>query len=601
MLRSVSGTNISFSRLFNITINGKSYEAKQGQSVLDICLANGIQVPCGCRSFYYDGQDCGLCKVLVNGKIVQNACKTLVYKGLDIKTHTPEVVKAFNESVEKLKNSKEFKSKPDFYQEEGKRNLEIMQFSMNHPNEKPPYQDRSNLWLVLDPQKCTKCGKCVSACPNGSLMLAPYVQATGNNGLFHTQCNLCGRCIEVCPEKAIMPVSTLPSIEDALKKTDIQKVAIIDYPLLINIERKLELPQGSLTPQKMALALKQLGFTLVVEAESGTDIALFEEVLTLTEHIKEHVPMISSFCPAAARTVMQRNLNSEKVLSSVLSPSFIAALMTKQKPSTLTFSFTMCEAKKQEVTRYQNTRLGYVDAALTIDELITMLQNAKIDFNKIQTNHLLPNSSKLAIQANTAKGWCEAVIEILSKEIMKAEVKKTYEKLSDNAEIIKLEYPSLGAGVGFRFGIASGTNGLFTVVGKGYNDLLYITFTECEGGCLNGIRGTKNEKEKKEELLKLIQNTSEIEAPMQNPLLKNLYTNVFKTPGSSKNFIHTVSLTNPVPENQNPQQQTQTQQQIQQPQTNQQNQQQPKLSSIQQLLKQKQDEMNKQTTKKLIY
>lgn len=50
----------------------------------------------------------------------------------------------------------------------------------------------------IDTEKCSRCGKCLTECPDFSLD-----EAALERGKPHISCHLCGKCIDLCPDKAI--------------------------------------------------------------------------------------------------------------------------------------------------------------------------------------------------------------------------------------------------------------------------------------------------------------------------------------------------------------------------------------------------------------
>lgn len=50
----------------------------------------------------------------------------------------------------------------------------------------------------IDTEKCSRCGKCLTECPDFSLDAASL-----ERGKPHMSCHLCGKCVDLCPDKAI--------------------------------------------------------------------------------------------------------------------------------------------------------------------------------------------------------------------------------------------------------------------------------------------------------------------------------------------------------------------------------------------------------------
>ncbi|EAY12287.1 Iron only hydrogenase large subunit, C-terminal domain containing protein [Trichomonas vaginalis G3] len=535
MLSCLSRAN-SFSRHFEITIDGKKYEAFQGETIQNVCSRNHIQVPRACHSYYYKGDECGLCKVLVNGTSLQNACKTLVYKGLDVKTRSPEVIKNFPEAMKKFKEFDDFKLIGSDIMPHVTATLNNMEQCMANPDKPSNLIDDTAIGLKIDPHKCTKCNKCVPICPSKSLVLAPYIQAFGNNGLVHAFCNNCGKCAEVCDSKAITYTNHVTELGDVLAIKDMKKVAIIDLSVCINLERMLKLPRGSLTVTKLGTALLKGGFDLVFDAAIGSDIAILEEAQILANHVMDRVPLVSAWCLSSYQTILTHMPEAQKILSSVISPPLISGFLTKSAPKTLSVSFTNCIAHKVELAHYNGSHLQYNNMALSVEELANFLEQKKIDLKTIQDKPHQAAASRAGILSSTAEGWTDAIIEVFTrKHLNMTEVKKDIEIFSNLAKIIKIE---IKPGTTMRFGIAYGLQGLQQLLSRPYPDLLYICVAECEGGCLNGICGSKGDKLLKENILKDHAHKSPFKSPLDNPLIQRLYKLDFAKPEDVFLWIH---------------------------------------------------------------
>jgi Fe-S-cluster-containing hydrogenase component 2 len=64
--------------------------------------------------------------------------------------------------------------------------------------------------VVIHAEKCTGCGECLDACPEGALYLVED-KALVDEAL----CSECEACLSACPEEAILPVVEIPEEEPA--------------------------------------------------------------------------------------------------------------------------------------------------------------------------------------------------------------------------------------------------------------------------------------------------------------------------------------------------------------------------------------------------
>lgn len=67
--------------------------------------------------------------------------------------------------------------------------------------------------LSYDVQKCTACGACVRACPNGC-----HTVEGGAHRLEREACILCGKCVRACPNGALSQIGEAMGVEEVFAK-----------------------------------------------------------------------------------------------------------------------------------------------------------------------------------------------------------------------------------------------------------------------------------------------------------------------------------------------------------------------------------------------
>ncbi len=204
-----------------VEIDGNSYEALRGSTILEIAKANGIYIPTLCyeeRLSPYGA--CRLCLVEVEGaRGLLPACHAQADDGMVIHTTSEQIERIRKTLVELLLSD----HPQDCMTCESSGSCTLQDLAYEYGVKEPRFQGEQHDYAVLaenpcierDYNKCVLCGRCIRICRE--------VQGVGvydfvNRGfsaipgtpydlpLQETPCEFCGQCISTCPTGALTPL-----------------------------------------------------------------------------------------------------------------------------------------------------------------------------------------------------------------------------------------------------------------------------------------------------------------------------------------------------------------------------------------------------------
>lgn len=504
---------------FQIEINNKKLEAKQGETILDVLNRNGIKVPtlCHMKDMIPTGT-CRMCMVELenNGKLVPS-CSFPASPEMKIKTHSPRVVEARKTIVELL-----LSNHPDdcLYCVRNE-NCELQSLSRElHVTErrirgkKNSFNiDRSSASIVRDPDKCILCGRCVRVCEEVMGVSAiefigrgskTHIGTAYDMGLNTSSCINCGQCIMVCPTGALHEKSHFGEVLDALNNPG-KKVVVQYAPAIsVSLAEAFNMKAGEDINGLLNAVLRKIGFDYVFDTSFSADLTIMEESAELIERISKGgtMPMFTSCCPAWIKYAEEFAPEFIPNLSSCKSPQQMLGAVIKswfaqqeglRAEDIYSVSVMPCTAKKFEAQRTSMTRRGLtdVDAVLTTRELVDLIRMYGINIHQLEPETA---DSPMGTRSSAGKlfgasgGVMEAALRtayyrITGKEMVHFQVNEI-RGLNGRKEA-KVKIGDLEIGIAVVSGIANAQK-LLEEFRNGRSDIHFVEVMACPGGCIAG-------------------------------------------------------------------------------------------------------------------
>lgn len=209
----------------SISINGQSFEFKEGQTIIQIINDNQIKHPQICHLPEVDPiETCDTCIAEVNG-VLQRVCSTKAADGMRVELSSSRAKEAQTEAMDRiLENHLLYCTVCD--NNNGNCKVHNTVKLMEVEEQKYPYTpkcskdevDFSHPFYRYDPNQCIACGQCVEVCQNLQVNETlsidwkrdrPIVLWDGGAKINDSSCVGCGHCVTVCPCNALMEKSML--------------------------------------------------------------------------------------------------------------------------------------------------------------------------------------------------------------------------------------------------------------------------------------------------------------------------------------------------------------------------------------------------------
>ena len=504
----------------NIKIEGIPFEVEAGLTILEAAKACGFEIPSLC-AFNHGECSKGSCRVcLVEATGARGLVASCVYpvaEGMEITISSPKATAARRTSVELLLSN----HNKNCQQCEKNGNCELLHVAKLTGARDDMYQgeqtertlDRISPSIVRDTSKCILCGRCVERCKNAHGMgilgfekrgFETIVAPAENRSFAKSPCILCGQCVSVCPTGALMEVSEIDRVDEAMKAG---KYVVVQTAPAVRaaLGEEFGMPIGSLVTGKMVSALKRLGFKKVFDTNFAADLTIMEEATELLGRIKNggKLPMITSCSPGWVNYAEYNYGDLLGHLSSCKSPHEMFGAILKSyycekngidPKDMFVVSIMPCTAKKYEKERPELSVNGLqdVDAVLTTRELGKLIKRSGINFTKLPDsdfdNDIVGDYTGAGVIFGTTGGVMEAALRTAVYKLTGEELGRMELQEVRGMKGIKSASYTIG-GVEVNVAVAHGMKNakvLLDEIREGKSQYHFIEIMGCPGGCVAG-------------------------------------------------------------------------------------------------------------------
>ena len=582
--------------MIKLEVNGVAVEVPKGSNLLVAAQAANVKIPTLC--YHPDlkpGASCGICVVrqLVPsrtepGKFVPSpkllrACTTEAVEGMKIVTHDPDIVQVRRTVLELILAN----HPQDCLQCPRSGRCELQDIAADFGIREIPFpkevihrdMDKSTPSLVLNPDKCIKCGRCAEVCQQMQNVWALEFIGRGEKTvmapaagvkLAESPCIKCGQCSAHCPVGAIYENDETAKVWAALRDSEKTCLVQIAPAVRVALGEAFGMKPGELTTGKIYAALRMLGFNKVFDTNFSADVTIMEEG---TEFIKRFtnggkLPLITSCCPAWTDWMEKYAPDFTENFSSAKSPQQMLSALAKTywaEKNGLTCdkvhvtSIMPCTAKKYEITRdehMKSTGCQDTDVVLTTRELARMIKAAGIDFLNLpeeKADDLLGSYTGAGTIFGVTGGVMEAALRtaycLITKEDQPPAIEFTAVRGMDGVKKATIDIK----GTQVNIAVAHQMGNVEKVLNEVREDIKngvkprydFIEVMACRGGCVGGggqpCLATDKVRAARTAGLYSDDEKSTLRMSHLNPEVQALYKDYLGEPGSEKaeHLLHT--------------------------------------------------------------
>lgn len=560
-----------------ITLNGKTIEAREGETILSAARRMGLDIPTLC---HMEGlAPTGTCRVCVvedrkTGRLIPS-CSFPVSEGMDIATHSNQAVAARKTIIELLLAS----HPDDCLYCPGNGTCVLQRYAQELGVRQRSYSgarnrinlDVSSPSIIRDPEKCILCGRCVRVCSEVQGVSAIDFTGRGssaqigcafNEGLNVSSCVNCGQCVMVCPTGALTERRDVDRVLRALDDPAMTVVVQHAPAVSVTLAEEFGIRPGSDIVDRMNAAFRRMGFDRVFPTSFSADLTVMEEAHELVERMKKGgpFPMFTSCSPGWIKFLEEFYPQLLGNASTCKSPQQMMGAVIKRlwapasgldPKSVFSVSVMPCTAKKFEAARPEmGDGTPDVDAVITTRELAEMIRMFGIDISSLEGEE---PDSPFGERSSAGKLFGA------SGGVMEAAARTAYHMLTgENLKDMRIdevrglegvkETTLTIAGIELKLAVVSGLGNagrLLRDIVEGRREYHFVEVMTCPGGCINGggqpfLTDPERVRARMQCLYDIDRNAT-LRVAHENQSIAALYRDHLGEPGSSRahHILHT--------------------------------------------------------------
>ncbi len=569
--------------MVTLTIDHQQVQVPEGTSILEAAASIGIDIPHLCYlKEINEIAACRVCCVEVEGeRAMVTACNSPVKEGMVIHTNSPRARRTRRINVELILSQHDCKCATCV--RSGSCRLQTVANDLgilSVPYEVQLPLGRRGKWtktfpLYHDYNKCIKCMRCIQICDKVQTLHIwdvagtggrTTVDVSGNRVIKDSGCALCGQCITHCPVGGLRERDDTRRALEAL--ADPEKITVVQVAPAVRAAwgEAFGMTREEATMERMAAALRRLGFRYVFDTNFSADLTIMEEGNEFLHRLKAggltRWPMFTSCCPGWVRFLKGQYPELVGQLSSAKSPqqmfgsivkSWFAKKLNSEPEKIFCVSVMPCVAKKAESELpTMKTAHGFdVDLVLTTRELVRLLRADHIDPAALPEEPLdspLGTHTGAGVIFGATGGVMEAALRTASF-IMTGENPDpdAFAAVRTGPGLREVSYEV--AGVPVRCAVVSGLGNARILIerlkaGKAHYD--FVEVMACPGGCVGGggqpISGRDEELfDVRGERLYQLDKGNPMRFSHENPEINTLYREYLGAPLSelAEELLHT--------------------------------------------------------------